>query len=179
MSRTIAFLRAINVGGHTVRMEELRAHFAGLGLEGVESFIASGNVIFATPEDDPAALEARVEASLRAWLGYPVAVFTRTAAELGALAAYRAFPPAELEKAAALNVALLKTALGDAAVQKLMGLRTEIDDFAFHGREIYWRCLKKQSESTFSNAALEKNLGVQSTLRGLNTLQKMAQKYPV
>jgi len=44
MKRYIAFLRAINVGGHTVKMDLLRGLFAGLGYAGVETFIASGNV---------------------------------------------------------------------------------------------------------------------------------------
>ena len=58
-----------------------------------------------------------------------------------------------------------------------MALKTTIDDFATHEREIYWLCLKKQSESTFSNAVLEKTLGRQVTFRGANTVQKMAAKY--
>jgi uncharacterized protein (DUF1697 family) len=46
-----------------------------------------------------------------------------------------------------------------------------------HGREVYWLCRKKQSESTFSNAVLEKTLGRASTIRGVNTIQKMVAKY--
>ena len=46
MPRFIAFLRAINVGGHNVTMKELRGLFEALGLKSVETFIASGNVIF-------------------------------------------------------------------------------------------------------------------------------------
>jgi len=46
-----------------------------------------------------------------------------------------------------------------------MTLKTDIDDFDVHGREVYWLCQKKQSESTFSNAVLEKTLGIQATLR--------------
>jgi hypothetical protein len=38
-------------------------------------------------------------------------------------------------------------------------------------------CRKKQSESTFSNALLEKKLGIKSTLRGVNTIHKMVEKY--
>ena len=48
MPRHIAFLRAINVGGHTVTMDRLRQLFTGLGLKDVETFIASGNVIFSS-----------------------------------------------------------------------------------------------------------------------------------
>ena len=58
-----------------------------------------------------------------------------------------------------------------------MALKTDIDDFATQEREIYWLCRKKQSESTFSNAVLEKTLGRQATFRGANTVQKMAAKY--
>ena len=58
-----------------------------------------------------------------------------------------------------------------------MSLRTAVDDFHIHGREIYWLCKKKQSESKVSNAAIEKALKVKSTLRGVNTIKKLAEKY--
>ena len=63
--RYVAFLRAINVGGHTVKMDALRAHLAALGFADVQTFIASGNVLFTAP-GDPAALEAQIEAHLAA-----------------------------------------------------------------------------------------------------------------
>jgi uncharacterized protein (DUF1697 family) len=46
MPRYIALLRAINVGGHLVKMDALRRHFEELGFDPVETFIASGNVMF-------------------------------------------------------------------------------------------------------------------------------------
>ena len=46
MSRLFAFLRAINVGGRTIKMERLRREFEVFGFPGVETFIASGNVVF-------------------------------------------------------------------------------------------------------------------------------------
>jgi uncharacterized protein (DUF1697 family) len=58
-----------------------------------------------------------------------------------------------------------------------MALRTEIDDFRIHGREIYWLCRSKQSDSRISNALLEKTLGMKSTLRGVNTVKKLSAKY--
>ena len=48
-SRFVALLRAINVGGHVVKMEALRKHFTRLGFANVETFIASGNVLFDAP----------------------------------------------------------------------------------------------------------------------------------
>ena len=44
MPKHFAFLRAINVGGHTVKMDHLRDIFESLGFSNVETFIASGNV---------------------------------------------------------------------------------------------------------------------------------------
>ena len=57
--RHVAFLRAINVGGHVVTMDKLRALFTALGLKDVETFIASGNVLFAPSKGGVAALETR------------------------------------------------------------------------------------------------------------------------
>lgn len=177
MSRYIAFLRAINVGGHTVKMDTLRQLFESLGFSGVETFIASGNVVFETTTQDARALEKKIEHKLQETLGYEVATFIRTDAELADIANYRPFRQADLDTAVALNIAFLADPLDARSKQKLMALRTDIDDFHIHGREIYWSCLKKQSESTFSNAVLEKTLGRRSTLRGADTVKKMAAKY--
>jgi uncharacterized protein (DUF1697 family) len=177
MPRFIACLRAINVGGHTVKMDALRQHFESLGFSDVETFIASGNVIFESPSKNTKSLETSIEDKLRDALGYEVAVFLRTDAELAEISDYVPFRPPDLAAAAALNLAFLKESLADASVKKLLSLQTDIDDFRVHGREVYWLCRKKQSESTFSNAVLEKALGIKSTLRGVNTIQKMAAKY--
>ena len=177
MPRYIAFLRAINVGGHTVKMDRLRLIFEAFGFSNVETFIASGNVVFETTAPDMAALETMIAAGLREALGYEVATFIRTDAELARIAAHQAFPQSQLDAAQALNIAFLTGPLDAESLQKLMALKTDIDDFVAHEREIYWLCRKRQSESTFSNAVLEKTLGRQATLRGANTLQKMAAKY--
>jgi uncharacterized protein (DUF1697 family) len=176
MSRYIAFLRAINVGGHTVKMEALRQHFESFGFSDVETFIASGNVIFQTAEQDASALELKIASGLKTALGYDMVAFIRTPAELAQIAAYQAFPRSEVEAATAYNIAFLASPLDDKAKQKLMALTSVIDRFANHAREVYWLCQKKQSESTFSNAVLEKTLGMKSTLRGVNTVKKLAAK---
>ena len=72
MPRTLAFLRAINVGGRTVRMEELRRLFEDLGLARVETVIASGNVVLESRASDEAALAKRIEKQLAAGLGFEV-----------------------------------------------------------------------------------------------------------
>ncbi len=179
MPRFVAFLRAINVGGHTVKMEDLRALFEALGFSKVETFIASGNVIFDSKARDMAALERRIEAHLQESLGYEVKTFVRSDAEIAAIARYQPFKEALMKSAVALNVAFLAEPLSTQAQQTLLSrFRTEIDDFHVHGREIYWLCRKKQSESEFSNAVLEKALKLRATFRGMNSIAKLAAKYP-
>ena len=69
MPKLVAFLRAINVGGHNVKMTDLCAIFAKLGLNEAESFIASGNLIFTAPRAPAKVLEQKIEAALAASLG--------------------------------------------------------------------------------------------------------------
>src|SRR4030095_12804333 len=101
MPRYVAFLRAINVGGHIVKMDQLRKLFTQLGFTDVETFIASGNVLFTSPSKSGAALEAKIEKHLKAALGYEVATFVRTATEVcqgGARSGCRAVCPPPHER---------------------------------------------------------------------------------
>jgi uncharacterized protein (DUF1697 family) len=175
MPKYIAFLRAINVGGHTVKMDRLRQLFESLEFSHVETFIASGNVWFEAPAKDTTALARRIETRLREELGYEVVTFIRTPAELEEIANYKPFPKQQLDQAVALNIAFLVEPLDAKSKKAVMAFKTEIDDFHVHGREIYWLCLKKQSQSTFSNVLLEKALGKRTTFRGANTIKKLAQ----
>ncbi len=175
MALTVAFLRAINVGGHTVKMEVLRGMFAQLGFSQVTTFIASGNVLFDSPRARSDGLEAEIEAHLGRALGYPVATFTRTAAEIAAAAAYSPFPDVDVEAMGyRVHAAFLKGEPDSAARNKLMEFRSPVDDFNFHGREAYWLCRVRVSESAFSGAMLEKALGMPATLRNMTTVRKIA-----
>ena len=74
--RHVAFLRAINVGGHVVTMEVLKRQFAKMGFAGVETFIASGNVVFETRSKSREAAERNIEHALHKALGYEVVRLT-------------------------------------------------------------------------------------------------------
>jgi uncharacterized protein (DUF1697 family) len=177
MPRTVAFLRAINVGGHIVKMDRLREVFESLGFSNVETFIASGNVVFDTKSKNLKALESKIEKALYDALGYEVATFLRTESELTAIAEYKPFPVSQIETAVALNVGLLAGEVGDEARKKFLALKTDMDDFHVNGREVYWVCLQRQSESRLSYAVFEKALGAKATFRGINTINRLAAKY--
>lgn len=176
MPRLIAFLRAINVGGHTVKMETLRRHFAGLGLRDVETFIASGNVIFSTGASDLGALERRIERRLQDELGYEVATFLRTDSEVGKVARYLPFPAEQMRAAGSMNVGFLAEELGPPGRKAVLGLGTADDTFHVNGREVYWMCRTGQAESKMSNALFEKTLKLKITFRGLRTVVRLADR---
>jgi uncharacterized protein (DUF1697 family) len=177
MQRLIAFLRAINVGGHVVKMDALRGHFEDLGFTDVETFIASGNVVFSSRAANLPALERKIEKALDEALGYEVKTFVRTDAEIRALADYKPFPPAAVASCASLNVGFLAGPLDAAAMKALMALKTDIDDFHVNGREVFWMCRTRQGESTMSNMRFEKMLKVRVTFRGVNTIARLAAKH--
>ena len=179
MQRWIALLRAINVGGHTVKMDRLRTLFGELGLANVETFIASGNVIFEAPSERAAQLTGEIEEHLKHSLGYAVTTFLRTPEELAGVANYQPFPLEEKgSDAPALYVAFLTTTPSPAAQKALLAFRNEIDDFYIQGREVYCLARRNLGASTFSGAALEKTLGLPATMRNITTVRKLAAKYP-
>ena len=175
--RYVALLRAINVGGRTVKMDTLREIFESLGFASVETFIASGNVIFDALGSAPA-LEKTIEAALAGALGFEVTTFIRTPAELATVAAHAPFPPASIAKSKALYVGFLHAPPSADAVDKLLTLRSSIDDFHVHGREFYWLASDGMAKSKISNTVLERSLGLRTTLRSVTTVRKLAAKYP-
>jgi uncharacterized protein (DUF1697 family) len=176
LPRYVAFLRAVNVGGRVVKMDQLRVLFEAMKFKQVETFIASGNVLFDARSDDTAALEQRIEKQLEKSLGYEVLTFIRSPAEIVAAAAYEPFgDPTALPPARAIYVAFLKTTPTDDARQKLMGYRSKIDDLHVREREVYWRSIKSLRESLFTGALLEKTLGP-ATMRNVTTVRKLATK---
>ncbi len=175
--RYIAFLRAINVGKRQVKMDRLRAIFEQAGFGDVETFIASGNVIFTSPDADARALETRIEGVLKKELGFEVETFLRTPAELDAVAAYRPF--GDEGDTHTVYVNFLYGPLPKDAAARLEALRTEVDEFHVHGREFYWLARKKISESLVTGPQMSKAIGkVPSTNRNVTTVRKLAAKYP-
>ena len=175
MMRFAAFLRALNVGGHTVKMDALRKSFVKLGFTNVETFIASGNVVFETPSVAAAAMEKKIAAALEKELGYEVATFLRTAAELSDIAAYVPFKG--LDDAPTFVVGFLGAPLAPTAAKKVLAMQSKVDRFHVRGREIWWHSENGQGESTFSNAVLERTLGMRTTLRNMRTVRKMAARW--
>ena len=177
MPRYVAFLRAVNVGGRLVKMDELRGHFAEAGLRDVETFIASGNVIFSTTATATPAIEQTLERQLKNALGFEVPTLIRTTAEVAAAAARTPFTDHEVEEAGTYVAAFLRGPLDAAGKKGLAGLATDVDRFVLHGREVYWLAKTKQSETKLTIVKFERAVGCAATMRAMTSLRKLAAKH--
>ena len=174
MARYVALLRAINVGGRTVKMDRLRALFEEMGFRNVETLIASGNVLFDSSARTSAAIEKKTEQHLFKTLGYDVETFVRTPAELAAVCALQPFSDSvEHSKATALYVGFVKVPPAKDACARLMSLGNGIDEFRVHGREYFWSSLKTMGQSKITGAAIERALKAPSTMRSITTIRRL------
>jgi uncharacterized protein (DUF1697 family) len=168
--RRVAFLRAVNVGGRTVKMERLRAVFESLRYRDVSTFIASGNVRFAARGED-AALERRIERALADAFGFEVDTFIRSDDEVVRLATAEPFGADATD---ILMVGFLKAAPDRAATARVQVLSTPDDDLRIVGRELWWRRHGRISDSKLAAGGLEKALGAPMTVRNLTTVRRLA-----
>lgn len=174
MKRYIAFLRAINVGGTTIiKMADLKKMFESFGLENVETYIQTGNVIFDAQESKASGLEKRIERQLEEAYGKSIRLFVRTVREVARMVEDCPFDPKEREIA---YVVILEKKPNQRTTDALLSLQSEADEFAVVGREGF--CLRRDREkSIFSNNLIEKVLGMAGTTRNLTTIKKLAEKY--
>jgi uncharacterized protein (DUF1697 family) len=174
-----AFLRGMNVGGHRITNEELRARFEELGCDEVRTFRASGNVIFAAaaaeePEDE---LSARIETGLAAALGYEVPVFLRDASEMRTIAAHRPFAaPVVAASKGKLQVMMLTARPAARARKEVLALADEEDQLAFGERELHWLPSGGILDSALDFKAIGKLLGP-TTTRTKGTIDQLTAKY--
>jgi uncharacterized protein (DUF1697 family) len=176
MSRYVAFLRGMNLGGRRITNDDLRARFEAMGCEEVATFRASGNVIFARG-GRPTAISSELEDGLAEALGYEVPVFLRSQAELRAIAAHEPF---DAERRAAsegkLQVAMLRSKPSAAAAKQALAHASDADRLALEAHELYWLPAGRMSDSELDLKALAEILGPM-TIRTESTIEQIAAKY--
>jgi uncharacterized protein (DUF1697 family) len=177
MDHYVAFLRGMNLGGRRITNDDLRSHFEALECEGVATFRASGNVIFAVDGESPAKLTARLEDGLADALGYEVPVFLRSAKELLAIAAHEPFDAKALDASTGkLQIALLTKKPAAEVGDRALALSTEADRLAVEGRELYWLPQGRMSDSELDLKVLATILG-SMTIRTKGTIDQIAAKH--
>ena len=171
MTRLVALLRAINTPPRHVKMANLRAIFVDLGLENVATFIASGNVIFDDPE--VVGLADQIEATLERELGFEVATFLRTGAEVCVVADRDPFSGAVGD----VEVSFLRSTPDPTAAAALVSTASGTDQLGVFDREVYWLHEVPRSESPHREARVIKTLGMETTQRSLRTVTRLADKF--
>ncbi len=179
--RMVAFLRAVNVGGRTVKSPQLIQSFHSLGFENVKTFLASGNVLFTGMTKAVPKLRERIEAKLLSDLGFQTEVILRSIEQVAAIADLNPFQLTEVEKESyTVNVALFLEPPSSTMQKAVLKLKGDYDDFAFDGTEMYWLCRgeKISVSPLFSNNQLAKAASEINTVRNIHTIQRLlALKY--
>ena len=104
----VAFLRAINVGGHAlVKMADLKRAFEEMGFENVSTLLASGNVIFDSGQADKRAIAEKIGSGLKNLLQKDVGVAVRSQQDLAELQAADPFKGIEMKPSIRLYVTFL------------------------------------------------------------------------
>jgi uncharacterized protein (DUF1697 family) len=174
MSQYVAFMRAINVGGHAiVRMDDLRDIFVVAGCKGVRTYIQSGNVIFNSSARDLAAILQKVRAKLRNLLGKEPEILCRTARDIESIVRRTPFKEFAAEPGIKLYVAFLSRKPRSKPRFPLVLPKEGLEAIAITNREVFIVSRRKKNGFYgFPNNFIEKELGVSATTRNWSTVTK-------
>ena len=178
MTTYVAFLRAINVGGHAVvKMTALRDAFTAAGCKDARTLIASGNVLFDSP--GPAAgigaLERRIRAELGQLFDVPPGLFIRTVRDVARLVQANPFRRYAGKPRLALYVAFLSRKPRQIPRLPLRSVPEALDVISVKGREAFIVSgRKKNGLYGFPNLFIEKQFDVTATCRNWKTVHKIA-----
>ncbi|WP_431790760.1 DUF1697 domain-containing protein [Microbacterium paraoxydans] len=172
MSRSVLLLRAVNVSGRNsvpmMRLRELLA--AATDLEDVSTYIASGNILCATPRD-PAASCARVRTVVAEEFGVDTPVIHRTHAALTESEAAQPFPEGDLKLVHAM---FLEGAPAAGALEALHERLVPGERLALVGHDLWIDYAPGGVHTTkLTKAVLDRALGVPGTARNLRTVRKL------
>lgn len=177
MPRYIAFLRGVNLGKRRMPMSQLKALFEALKFDDVETFIASGNVLFKSAVAHPSRLEAQIARHLETTLGYSVDTFIRTPEDVTAIGRAKIFSE-DGQPGITIHVGFFHQELAAEIGRKLITVRTDTDEFRLKGREYYWLCRVRTSESKVWTLPEIKELRLpSSTMRNLTSIRKLIAKH--
>lgn len=170
MTRYITLLRAVNVGGRVIKMDELKQIVALPGIKNITTYIQSGNILFDSTKEIPA-LKKAIEAALKKALDYEVTVFIKTIPELESIIADCPFTETADNK---IYISLLADKPGKENIQQLEALKAAGEDLSIKGNTVYITCPAGTYGNTkLSNINVEKKLKTAATTRNWNTMNKL------
>lgn len=173
MTRYVALLRGINVGGRNkISMADLRAAFESFGFDAVTTYIQSGNVLFAS--DAPReSLESSIEGMLEARLGIPLVVVVRSHRQFRALVHRAPSGFGEQPDIYHSDVVFLKPPLTAAQAMRIVDLREGVDQaWSGTGAVYFARLSARRTESRMSRIVAKPEYQLM-TIRSWSTTTKL------
>jgi uncharacterized protein (DUF1697 family) len=175
MAVHIALLRAVNVGGRSLKMGELAAFARDQGLTNPRTLLQSGNLVFESPDQGDAALERRLEAKAEARFGFQTDFMVRSTGEWAEMMTANPFCDEAREDPSHLLVMPLKTAPAKGALDTLRAAIKGPERVELVGRDAYLVYPDGIGRSKLTIGVIEKALGVRGTGRNWNTVVKLAE----
>lgn len=171
MTHYIALLRGINVSGQkAIRMQDLQASLADLGLGNVRTYLQSGNVVFTSQQTDEIALGTAIEEKVLIDFGHEVPVLVLAAAELERVARSNPLWPATGGDERLYHCTFLFQAV---SVKNFTALKLPMaaDERAqLVERAVLLYCPHGYGKTKLTNNAFERLLGVKATTRNWRTV---------
>jgi len=172
----ISLLRGINVGAHKrIKMDQLRASFEALGLDQVQTYIQSGNVIFKTSKLSAPVLSKQIEKRILSDFGFPVSVVSRTVDEMAKTIGNNPFIKERGVDQEKLHVMFLSDAPAAAALKRFAELTAAPEQSCCLGKDIYLYLPNGAGESILMKKPLERLLSVVTTTRNWRTVNAIHQ----
>jgi len=175
-TRYVAFLRAINVRGHTqLAMADVCEAFSQAGCRNVSSYIQSGNVLFESAVHDCDALFAKITARVRAMSATEPSIVFRTIGELDAAARAAPFGQLADDKTLKLYVVFLAERAKRKPTLPIVDAKERLELVGVHGAHAYVVSRRKPNTMMygFPNSFVENALGVAATSRNWSTVSKI------
>ncbi len=174
MNTFIALLRGINVGGHNkLPMRELVQLLESLGLENVNTYIQSGNVVFQTHQIDRAGLGEEITTAIGRGHGFTPQVMLLSLADLDTAVAQNPFPATD-EQHKTLHFYFLEAVPANPDLVSLEAIKTETEQFALIDKVFYLYAPEGIGRSKLA-AKVERALGVPATARNWRTVGKLVE----
>jgi len=172
MTRMVALLRAVNVGGRKLPMAELRLLCAELGWQDVATYIQSGNVVFAA-KGRPEAIEKQLEDAIRERFGLEVPVVVRTAAQWAHYPAGNPFAKAAKDEPNRLMLLLSKAPPADDAERIIEARAVAGEQVKRAGDALWFHYPDGAGTSKLTPTLIDRAIGSPGTARNYNTVLKL------
>ena len=175
MIKYIAILRGINVGsGRKVPMTDLKKLCESLGLQNVQTYIQSGNVVFELGRPEAILmLEMRLQQAFSETFGFDIPVIVRTDEEWAESIAQNPFLKEENLDIERLHLTFLKELPKPELLEKIKGYQYLPDRYEIIGRNVFIFCAAGYGTSKLVNSFFESKLKVPATTRNWKTVLKL------